>query len=58
MNKDDKILFSFYLHSYAFNGRKVSNKRQTIKWIVQIAKKWPEENKISLSSVDENHYIA
>ena len=58
MNKDDKILFSFYLHFYAFSGRRVNNKKQSIKWIVQIAKKWPEENKISLCSKDENQYIA
>ena len=37
MNKDDKILFSFYFQSYAFSGRRVNNKKQSIKWIVQFS---------------------
>lgn len=39
--KKAKSLFSFYLDSYA-----LSSKKQTIKWMAQIASKWPEENKI------------
>lgn len=44
--KKAKSLFSFYLDSYALSSRGANGKKQTIKWMAQIASKWPEENKI------------